>query len=47
MIFALVCRYSFSSDQRKASSISRVEISVEKMDEYDFACTDSMNAMFV
>ena len=31
----------------KASSISRVEHSVEKIDEYDFACTDSMNAMLV
>src|SRR6478736_6183906 len=44
---ALRCRFGFSTDHRKASSISFVEHSVEKIDEYDLACTDSMNAMFV
>ncbi len=46
-IAAFFWRFSFSADQRNASSISAVEASVEKIDEYDFACTDSMNAMFV
>jgi len=47
MMRALFCRASFSSDQRNASSISRVEMRVEKIEEYDLACTDSMNAMLV
>src|SRR5450830_921970 len=46
-ISALRWRLGFSSDQRNASSISGVVLSVEKIDEYDFACTDSMNAMLV
>ncbi len=37
----------FSRDQRNASSISFVEVRVEKIDEYDFAWTLSMKAMFV
>src|SRR5699024_347467 len=47
MISALRCRCSFSSLQRNASSISAVEISVEKIEEYDLACTLSMKAMLV
>ena len=47
MIFALRCRYSFSSDQRNASLIAGVSASVIKMLEYDFAWTDSINAMLV
>ena len=32
-IAAFFCRFSFSTDQRKASSMSFVEQSVEKIDE--------------